>query len=350
MPLTDAIDLMTRGGVIALLLLISISVCVQEHTRQHISSLLAVGLGVTFSLYLIVTSSLSLHFPPSVHLGLRLLDAPNLIFVWLLLLSIYLDAFRLSLWHGLIAAGYFVLMVVERLMEAGILSSNFLPSAVFFIASLGLIGHVIWTLVSGLKNDLVENRRRSRFIILFIILLAATISVINTNLKAASSHAVLEPMSLLVSLFAVLIVGLNWLRFKPDSFYLAPTDGSSTATKATLTHKQKTQLDTLEALMTEDRLYLNPDMTIGLLARNMGLGEHVLRQLINQHMGARNFPAFLNSYRISDAKTRLSDPQEADTSILTIAMNTGFNSLSAFNRAFKNQTQLTPSQFRKKPL
>jgi len=63
-------------------------------------------------------------------------------------------------------------------------------------------------------------------------------------------------------------------------------------------------------------------------------------------LGYRNFAGFLNFYRIADAKAALADPSQADVSILTIALDAGFNSLGPFNRAFKAETGVTPSEFR----
>ncbi|MEM8546929.1 MAG: helix-turn-helix domain-containing protein [Pseudomonadota bacterium] len=40
-------------------------------------------------------------------------------------------------------------------------------------------------------------------------------------------------------------------------------------------------------------------------------------------------------------------PEHADESILAVAMDSGFASLGPFNRAFKQDTGVTPSQFRR---
>jgi AraC-like DNA-binding protein len=43
----------------------------------------------------------------------------------------------------------------------------------------------------------------------------------------------------------------------------------------------------------------------------------------------------------------LADPAQEAVPILTIAMDAGFQSLGPFNRAFKAQTGVTPSEFRR---
>jgi AraC-like DNA-binding protein len=99
--------------------------------------------------------------------------------------------------------------------------------------------------------------------------------------------------------------------------------------------------------MTVDRAYRQEGLSIGQLAQRLGLPEYRLRQLINQGLGYRNFASFLNFYRIAEAKAALVDSAQAEVPILTIALDAGFNSLGPFNRAFKAQTGMTPSEFRR---
>jgi AraC-like DNA-binding protein len=74
--------------------------------------------------------------------------------------------------------------------------------------------------------------------------------------------------------------------------------------------------------------------------------EHQLRKLINRHLGYRNFSSFLNFHRIGEAKNHLVDPEFVRTPVLTIAMDLGYGSIGPFNRAFKESTGLTPTEYR----
>jgi AraC-like DNA-binding protein len=102
----------------------------------------------------------------------------------------------------------------------------------------------------------------------------------------------------------------------------------------------------LDAAMTGG-LYRNSGLTIGALAEQLGVPEHRLRALVNQRMGYRNFSAFLNAHRIADARAWLGDPEKVDLPVLTIAMDLGYGSLAPFNRAFRDATGQTPSEYRK---
>jgi AraC-like DNA-binding protein len=106
----------------------------------------------------------------------------------------------------------------------------------------------------------------------------------------------------------------------------------------------------LDHLMTVERAYRQEGLTIGGLAAKLDLPEYRLRQAINEGLGYRNFNAFLNRYRINEARAALSDPSQRDVAVLTIAMDAGFQSIGPFNRAFKAETGLTPTEFRRDAL
>jgi AraC-like DNA-binding protein len=108
-------------------------------------------------------------------------------------------------------------------------------------------------------------------------------------------------------------------------------------------HVLKQKLDAAMA----DAVYREPGLTIGALADRLGTPEHRLRALINRRLGYRNFSAFLNAHRIADAKTLLADPGKVDLPVLTIAMDLGYGSLAPFNRAFREATAQTPTDYRR---
>jgi AraC-like DNA-binding protein len=53
---------------------------------------------------------------------------------------------------------------------------------------------------------------------------------------------------------------------------------------------------------------------------------------------------------LGDATQALSDPTQRAVPISTIALDAGFQSLGPFNRAFKAETGVTPSEFRERAL
>lgn len=83
------------------------------------------------------------------------------------------------------------------------------------------------------------------------------------------------------------------------------------------------------------------------LARQLELPPRELSRAINQGFG-QNFFEFVSGYRLEEARRRLEDGDNSD-SILQIMYDSGFNSKSVFNTAFKKATGMTPSQYRARP-
>jgi len=101
----------------------------------------------------------------------------------------------------------------------------------------------------------------------------------------------------------------------------------------------------LAQFMAEDKPYLYSNLTLEQLAQKVGAHPREVSRAINQGFGC-NFFEFVSSYRVQEAKRRLADPSDT-SSILQVMYDSGFNSKSVFNTAFKNNTGLTPSDFRR---
>lgn len=105
-------------------------------------------------------------------------------------------------------------------------------------------------------------------------------------------------------------------------------------------------LQRLEDYMQHEKPYIEADLTIETLAKQLHIPRHFLTQILNEQLG-KNFYLYVNEYRIKEIKERLIEPENAHLTILAIAYESGFNSKSTFNTVFKKITNMTPSQFRK---
>ncbi len=116
--------------------------------------------------------------------------------------------------------------------------------------------------------------------------------------------------------------------------------------KSTLTEEQrKTHITTLLTYMNDHKPYLNPNISPQDIADNIKINKHHLSEILNLNFG-KNFNGFINLYRIEEAKKLLTDNHNNIT-MLAIAYDSGFNSKSSFNRAFKEITGNTPSEYKK---
>ena len=98
-------------------------------------------------------------------------------------------------------------------------------------------------------------------------------------------------------------------------------------------------------VMDIEKVYTNDKLSLQLLSKKISVTPHILSQVINEQMN-KNFSDFVNGYRIEESRKRLQEADE-DTSILHICYEVGFNSKSAFYRAFKKFSNMTPSQYQK---
>ena len=131
---------------------------------------------------------------------------------------------------------------------------------------------------------------------------------------------------------------------KPGFF---PENEKPTRVPITTLEVDERLLAQLSNLMDTQKYWRTEGLTISQLAEKMEVKEYRLRQAINQHLGHRNFNDYLNSYRVRDACSVLSNPQQRDLTILEIVYDLGYASLAPFNKAFKDTTGMTPTEWRR---
>ncbi len=103
--------------------------------------------------------------------------------------------------------------------------------------------------------------------------------------------------------------------------------------------------------METNKPYLNPLLSLNILANEISISPKHLSQILNNSI-QQNFYHYINSYRIEEVKKKLSDniKKQGRDNILEIAYEAGFNSKNSFNAAFKKHTGMTPSEFRKRQI
>ena len=100
----------------------------------------------------------------------------------------------------------------------------------------------------------------------------------------------------------------------------------------------------LAELMRIEKLYLNPELTVGQVANHLSLNQKLVSAVLNQHL-KKGFNEFVNEYRVEEVKKRLAMPQYQHLTIAGIALESGFNSQATFQRTFKKIAQLSPTEY-----
>ena len=106
-------------------------------------------------------------------------------------------------------------------------------------------------------------------------------------------------------------------------------------------------LNDLLNLMSDEKPYRTPSLTINDLSGKLSVSSKYLSQIINERL-RQNFFDFINSYRIKEACKILKDTTSEKMTILEILYEVGYNTKSSFNKAFLKFNNITPTEYRSK--
>lgn len=112
------------------------------------------------------------------------------------------------------------------------------------------------------------------------------------------------------------------------------------------THTKSKIFENLESEIINSKLYLNPNLSLDYLSKHLNLSEGYLSQQVNSNSGM-SFNDFINNLRIQNAKESLGNIEFDNYTIVSIGLESGFNSKSSFYTAFKKFTNKTPAQYKK---
>ena len=137
-----------------------------------------------------------------------------------------------------------------------------------------------------------------------------------------------------------------------DNLEIEPTINEELTLKKELSKEEQEESELfqknkekLSRYMATEKPYLNPDLTLSELSKQLNLTSNYLSKVINSGFG-KNFNEFINEHRVETFKNRLAEGK-THLSLLGMAYECGFNSKATFNRTFKKMTGFTPSQYSK---
>ncbi|MGB0973442.1 MAG: helix-turn-helix domain-containing protein [Flavobacteriaceae bacterium] len=159
------------------------------------------------------------------------------------------------------------------------------------------------------------------------------------------------PFQVLLGLFMIsylLFTGIKGLKQKKVHFKNDTLEETDTINRNAPLEEGK--IDTLKnkvlTKMVNDQLYLDHNLTIHNFAKALNSNSKTISHVLNTEF-QQNFVSFVNTFRVQKAQELLSDLNFSNYTIEAISDEVGFNSKSAFNRAFKKYTNSTPSQYKK---
>lgn len=186
----------------------------------------------------------------------------------------------------------------------------------FSISTFGLL-----TFVSLIQNFIALTRNRTAFMLTLVLLLIFVFYFVNkVILKALRQPEI-----------------FTGIRQNETAKYL----GSNLTPKQIEMYKKQ-----LTTLLQAEKPYLNPQVSLAELSEKLSISTKNLSQVINQSFD-KSFFDFINTYRIKEVQQILEDTEDEKLTVLEAMYDAGFNSKSSFNTAFKKETGLTPTEFRK---
>jgi len=364
----ELLDAATRGALSVLLMLLGAMLWRRRPglAIAPVGSALALGLLVQVAFG---TPALESALPRAVLGAVVGVSVANSMLFWLFARALFDDEFRARPWHALLwlvvaltgglacvycAPGQFI----DAPREGLLLLKNWLPPCFALLALAASARH--WT------ADLVEARRRLR---LFVIVAGAVDTLMMVAARMQQQGRVTGLMAWLDLALLLLIAGaIAWHALRlPDSLLFtrgpgrtegcnarpggpAPMAGASPAEESNNSPADLRLTAALQRAMETDRAYKDETLSVASLAARLKVPEYRLRRVINQGLGHRNFNVYVNGYRLAEARAALASPAQRDLPVLSIALEAGFGSIGPFNRAFKSDTGLTPTEYRRQKL
>lgn len=223
---------------------------------------------------------------------------------------------------------------------------------VHFFIYLGLTYKSLWKYRKIIKNKYSQIDQLNLDWLSFTLNtfgLIAFVSLIQNFIVLAENRTVFMLSLVLLLVFIFYFVNkviLKALR-QPEIFAgiaqneIAKYSGSNLTTSQIENYKMQ-----LVALLETEKPFLDPQISLSDLSEKLSVSTKQLSQVINQSFH-KSFFDFINSYRIQEVQQILKESKDDKLTVLEAMYEGGFNSKSSFNTAFKKETGLTPTEFRK---
>ena len=99
----------------------------------------------------------------------------------------------------------------------------------------------------------------------------------------------------------------------------------------------------LENAMENDKLYKDQELSLNSISEHLAIKPYLISKSLSE-VNNKRFNDFVNEYRVNEVQSLLQNSDNSKYTLLSIAMDAGFNSKSSFNRAVKKQLGISPSE------
>ena len=237
----------------------------------------------------------------------------------------------------------------------------------------------IYTMVVFTKSIAIFNSRKKQFefVLLYddliwikhfmnlaglVILMWVFAIIINLNDQNNNSPIVYYPLRLSTTILIYWIgfKGLFRFRIMEDRIVLRENikkhldlgqkdfdwDQKEDRQEKIISKKQQELFNKINTHVIDHKLFLDPYLSLETLSNSLELSSGYLSFLINNY-SSNNFSDYINELRINQVKQIIKDPEYLNYTIVSIGLESGFNSKSTFYKSFKKFTGMSPAEFKK---
>lgn len=196
----------------------------------------------------------------------------------------------------------------------------------------------------------VKNMLMATTMVCLIDMLASVYEFIYGNLSWNSANITLVAVIIMIGYLGY--YGVRQSKILLPEFLLQETNNdirTSKKPKASLTDDTEFKNYKIRLLKTmqENEIFLDEDLTLNKLAQQIDITDKKLSLLLNQYMNT-TFYDFINKYRVASVKEKMVSKDFENLTLLGIAYESGFKSKTSFNRIFKKETGVSPSEYKKR--
>lgn len=141
------------------------------------------------------------------------------------------------------------------------------------------------------------------------------------------------------------IYGIGYFSLRQPAIFRIPFKPKSENDRLKPEEIKKLQ-KRLHYFMEEEKVYVQPDLTLKGLADKLDTSPNNLSWLLNQ-VYQKSFYTYINTYRIDEFLKKIARKEHSTQTLLALALDVGFNSKSTFNRVFKSILGTTPKEYLK---
>ncbi|TLX45418.1 AraC family transcriptional regulator [Pseudoalteromonas phenolica] len=263
----------------------------------------------------------------------------------------------------MMSKGYLFVTELWQIESNGLSFAKYTLTEITILLSSAIIVLSIWEALRGF-NQASKTQQKQRVLYLCAIISAVLISKVAKGFFIDTPH-IKESIIASITIFMLLVTQiLMFWRFKSNSARNPANSLNTTQVSAFKPKLNETQIqasslaiqteepqgiklkDTIQRLLIGQKLYLQANLKVGDLAKQLDLPEYKVSRVIKEGFGARNFNHYINQLRVEHAKQLLSESDKSHWPVLVIGLESGFASVGPFTRAFKQFTGSTPNQYR----